>query len=136
LDNDDFKDDTLTGANTLYQTNIMCVQTENVVMDTIDTDKQLSIAKAEDMKQLCLEQNRIVPYKMVKCAEIDITHHDSQEQKNILIHGLVCLAEEGSTVPADVPLKWCLIQGVSSHCSEKCDEKKATLCSNISQATK
>ena len=66
MDNDDFKDDTLTGANTSHRTNVMFVQPANLEMPN-DSRNKLDLIKPKDIKLLVDKQKQITPYKtMVK----------------------------------------------------------------------
>lgn len=109
LDNDDFKDDTLTGGNTSHRTNVMFVQPEDVVMEASEPCQRLVMAQSQDMKRLCMDQHRIEPYKTVKRVSpqiqspIDITPQDTKQQKKrAAIHALVRLNDDGSSIPSEL----------------------------------
>ncbi|KAG0725586.1 hypothetical protein GWK47_038368 [Chionoecetes opilio] len=61
MDNDDFKDGTLTGANTFHRTNVMFVQPQDLVDTSAVSRQSLSIPTADDMKALCASQHRVQP---------------------------------------------------------------------------
>ncbi|KAG0711621.1 hypothetical protein GWK47_020229 [Chionoecetes opilio] len=56
MGNDEFKDDTLTGANTSHRTNVMFVQPQDLVETSAVSRQSLSIPTADDMKALCASQ--------------------------------------------------------------------------------
>lgn len=109
LDNDDFKDDTLTGADTSHRTNVMFVQPDDVTsMDSEEGRPILQLTKSEDLKDLSTLQHKIHPYKTVKRGqpavrqEIDISLQTSDEQrKRGVMHVLARLDIAGKNIPAD-----------------------------------
>ena len=106
LDNDDFRDDTMTGADTSHRTNVMFVQPENTANDVRRENRpKLSMTKSSDIEKIIAEQNRILPYKAFKRGvpevrkQIDITPKDTKEQRvQGIIHPLARLDEDGETV--------------------------------------
>ena len=63
MDNDDFKDDTLTGANTSLRTNVMFVQNQAWV----DLENRRPVlANQKNLKVLSDQQNKVRPYKTIK----------------------------------------------------------------------
>lgn len=110
LDNDDFCEDTLTGADTSHRTNVMFVQPENLEVSLPDADRDIRPlpTSSEDLKRLCMKQHVIQPYKTVKRGqpaprpEIDIRcqNTDVQRQRGV-IHALVRLADDQENIPAD-----------------------------------
>ena len=107
MDNDNFKDDTLTGENTSHRTNVMFVQPEDVAKLPTDSRQNLSVADPRNVKHLCMEQHKIDPYKTAKRGttavrtESDVTLPDTliQKQRGV-IHSLIRLTEDGDCVPA------------------------------------
>ena len=62
VDNDDFQDDTLTGANTSHRTNVMLVQPESMISSSENGQKPV-LAKHKDLSDLVEENNKVTPYK-------------------------------------------------------------------------
>ena len=108
LDNDDFQDDTLTGANTSHRTNVMFVQPDDVmVTDTAEDRPILNMAKSDDMKNVSTLQHKVLPYKTMKRGqpgvrkEVDISLQTTDEQrKRGVMHTLARLDIAGKNVPA------------------------------------
>jgi len=110
LDNDDFCEDTLTGADTSHRTNVMFVQPQNLEVTLPDAERDMRPlpTSSEDLKRLCLEQHVVQPYKTVKRGqpaprpEIDIScqNTDVQRQRGV-IHALVRRADDQANMPAD-----------------------------------
>ena len=113
LDNDDFCEETLTGADTSHCTDVMFVQPENLEVSLPDADRDsrplpTTSTSSEDLKCLCMKQQFIQPYKTVKRGqpaprpEIDIRcqNTDVQRQRGV-IHALVRLADDQENIPAD-----------------------------------
>ena len=65
MDNDDFKDYTLTGANTAHHTNVMFVQPENQARADLENHR-LVLVNQKDLKILSDQQNKVRPYKTIK----------------------------------------------------------------------
>ncbi|KAK4304159.1 hypothetical protein Pmani_023879 [Petrolisthes manimaculis] len=61
MDNDDFSDDTLTGANTSHRTNVMFVQPQDLVNSNSGVRPTLDIPTPQAMKQLCAAQHTVQP---------------------------------------------------------------------------
>lgn len=109
LDNDDFKDDTLTGADTTHRTNVMFVQPEYITPIESEKDRPiLSLAKSDDVKNLSTSQHKVHPYKTVNRGqpavrkEIDISLQTSDEQrKRGVMHALARLDIEGKNIPSN-----------------------------------
>ncbi|KAG0723754.1 hypothetical protein GWK47_042017 [Chionoecetes opilio] len=93
MDNDDFKDDTLPGANTSHRTNFMFVQPQDLVETSAVSHQSLSIPTAYDMKALCASQHLVQPYKTVQrgtpsirlAANIDAPYDTNMQRKRSLI---------------------------------------------------
>ena len=68
MDNDDFKDDTLTGESTLHRTNVKFVQPEDVAKLPTDSRLNVSVADPRNVKRLCMEQHKIYPTKQLSVA--------------------------------------------------------------------
>eukprot|EP00794_Sanderia_malayensis_P017851 gene17851-19634_t len=106
LDNDDFQDDTLTGAGTSHRTNVMFVQPENTANVICNENRpKLSLTKSLDVEKIIAEQNRILPYKTFKRGvpevrkHIDVTPTDTKKQRaRGIIHSLTRLDENGENV--------------------------------------
>ena len=64
MDNDDFKDDTLTGANTSHH-NVMFVQPENQAPADLENHRLVWVNQ-KDLKILSDQQNKVRPYKTIK----------------------------------------------------------------------
>jgi len=101
MDNDDFKDDTLTGAGTSHRTNVMFVQPYDLVNTTSDPHLCLDIPTSNVMKKLCADQHVLHPYKTVLRgtpsirpeADISAPIDTEPQRKRGLIHSLVRLDE-------------------------------------------
>ncbi|KAG0717271.1 hypothetical protein GWK47_054800 [Chionoecetes opilio] len=101
MDNDNFKDDTLTGANTSHRTNVMFVQPQDLVETSAVSRQSLSIPTADDMKALCAYQHPVQPYKTVQrgtpsiklAANIDAPYDTNTQRRRSLIHVLARLDE-------------------------------------------
>ena len=65
MDNDDFKDGTLTGANTSHLTNVMFVQPENQARIDLENRRPL-LVNQRDLKIISDQQNKVRPYKTIK----------------------------------------------------------------------
>ena len=108
LDNDDFQDDTLTGADTSHRTNVMFVQPDDVAaIDSREDHSPLQLVKSDDLKNTSTEQHKIHPYKTVKRGqpalrkEIDISLQTSNEQrKRGVMHALTRIDMAGNAIPA------------------------------------
>ena len=64
MDNDDFKEDTLTGADNSNRTNLMFVQPSNIHTSKV-AQKGLLLVLPEGIKHLVDDQNKSTPYKTV-----------------------------------------------------------------------
>ena len=103
VDNDDFKDDDLTGGTTSHRTNMMFVQPEHVTIRcSLENRSPLSFPKKSEMKDLCISQNIVTPYKTIKQgkpavrSEINIEPSHTEEQRKMLfIHALARLNDDG-----------------------------------------
>ena len=109
LDNDDFQDDTLTGADTSHRTNVMFVQPDDVVpLDSEEDRSDLQLTKPKDMKILSAAQHKIHPYKTFKRGqpsvrkEVDVSLQTSAAQrKRGVMHTLARLDIAGKSIPAN-----------------------------------
>ena len=113
LDNDDFCEDTLTGADTSHRTNVMFVQPESLEVSLPDADRDIqplstTSTSPEDLKRLCMKQHVIQPYTTVKhgqpapLPEIDIRCQNIDVQRRCcVIHALVHLADDQEIIPTD-----------------------------------
>ena len=125
LDNDDFQDDTLTCSNTSHRTNVMFVQTENLLSSSSDSSK-LTLAKPKDLKNITTEQHHFEPYKTMKRVhllsrpEVDISLKNTKDQRmRGMIHSLArldaschCLPPETQQVGAFTGFQSCIHKGV------------------------
>ena len=59
MDNDDFQDDTLTGAETSHRTNVMFGQAEDTVDEVSEDREKLTLAKPIEIKEIAAEQHKI-----------------------------------------------------------------------------
>ena len=59
MDNDDFKDDTLTGAGTSHRTNVMFVQNEHMENKSVQNDERPKLVTNQMIKSLIDEVNHI-----------------------------------------------------------------------------
>ena len=66
MNNDDFQDDTLTGAETCHQTNVMFAQPEDTVDKVSEDREKLTLAKPFEIKEIAAEQHKITTYKTAK----------------------------------------------------------------------
>ena len=107
LDNDDFKDDTLTGADTSHRTNVMFVQPDDVEpVDSEEDRSVLQLAKSDDVKNMSTSQHKIYPYKTFKRGQpavrkeiyISLQTSDAQRKRGVM-HTLARLNIEGENVP-------------------------------------
>ena len=99
MDNDDFKDDTLTGSNTSHRTNVMFVQPEIYAASPEVTRQSLTIPTTSDVKSLCTAQHTVEPYKTTTKGTLKpqpnanikaLSDSQIQRRRNI-IHGLARL---------------------------------------------
>ena len=107
MDNDDFQDNTLTGAETSHRTNVMFVQPEDTV-DNVSKDREkLTLAKPFQIKEIAAEQHKIKTYKTAKRGipsvrpEFDVkaeTKHHQLQQVRGMIHSLARLDNDGKEV--------------------------------------
>ena len=65
MDNNDFKDDTLTEANTSHHTNIMFVQPENEARVDLENHRPM-LVNQKDLKTIIDQKNKVRPYKTIK----------------------------------------------------------------------
>ncbi|KAG0724767.1 hypothetical protein GWK47_039941 [Chionoecetes opilio] len=101
MDNGDFKDDNLTGANTSHRTNVMFVQPQDLMETSAVSRQSLNIPTTDDMKALCASQHLVQPYKTVQrgtpsirlAANIDAPYERNMQRKRSLIHVLAHLNE-------------------------------------------
>ena len=100
MDNDDFKDDTLTGANTSHRINVMFVQSSNV-KNTEDKIGNIKLVKPSEIQNLVDEHIRITPYKSVKKGvlpireEIDTSPPTTELiRKDEIVHTLIHMNQE------------------------------------------
>lgn len=108
LDNDDFQDDTLTGADTSHRTNVMFIQPDDfAAIDSREDHSPLQLVKSDDLKNTSTEQHKIHPYKTVKRGqpalrkEVDISLQTSNEQrKRGVMHALTRIDMAGNNIPA------------------------------------
>eukprot|EP00112_Aurelia_sp_Birch-Aquarium-sp1_P018096 Seg4270.2 transcript_id=Seg4270.2/GoldUCD/mRNA.D3Y31 product="hypothetical protein" protein_id=Seg4270.2/GoldUCD/D3Y31 len=64
MDNDDFKDDTLTGADTSHRTNVMFVQREEL-QTSCHSDRPV-LATHNDLRAVADDLNKVRPYKTIR----------------------------------------------------------------------
>ena len=98
LGNDDFKDDTLTGADTSQRTNVMFVQRKDIINPSSETScPVVTMATREEMRDITLELHKIQPYKTAKrglpaVRKICIIASNTQNQRiRGMIHSLARL---------------------------------------------
>ena len=110
MDNDDFQDDTLTGAETSHRTNVMFVQPEYTVDKVSEDCEKLTLAKPFQIKEIAAEQHKIKTYKTAKRGipsvrpEFDVqaeTKHHQLQQVRSMIHSLARLDNDGKEVLAE-----------------------------------
>ena len=66
MDNDDFQDDTLTGANTSHRTNVKFLQPEDILNQDAPLDRpNLRKANAMEIKELTSKKQSLNSYKTV-----------------------------------------------------------------------
>ena len=65
MDNNDFKDDTLTEANTSHHTNIMFVKPENETRVDLENHHPM-LVNQKDLKAIIDQKNKVRPYKTIK----------------------------------------------------------------------
>ena len=58
MDNDDFQDDILTGAETSHQTNVMLFQPEDTFDKVIKDREKLTLAKSFEIKEIAAEEHK------------------------------------------------------------------------------
>ncbi len=107
LDNDDFKEDTLTGGNTSHRTNVMFVQPQ-YLQPLHDEPTPSPSTSEKDVKIMCEELHTIVPYKTYKrgvpaVREEIVTDPESTspQSRRSLIHTLVRSDEDGRIPPVN-----------------------------------
>lgn len=64
MDNNDFKDDTLTGADTSHRINVMFVQREE--LQTLCHSERPVLATHNDLKVVADESNKVRPYRTIR----------------------------------------------------------------------
>ena len=110
MDNDDFQDDTLTGAETSHRTIVMLVQPEDTVDNVSEDREKLTLAKPFEIKEIPAEQHEIKTYKTAKRGipsvrpEFDVkaeTKHHQLQQVRATIHSLARLDYDGKEVLAE-----------------------------------
>ena len=110
MDNDDFQDSTLTGAETSHRTNVMFVPPEDTVDKVREDREKLTLAKPFEIKEIAAEQHKIKTYKTAKRGipsvrpEFDVkakTKHHQLQQVRGMIHALARLDNDGKEVPAE-----------------------------------
>ena len=65
MDNDDFKDDTLTGANESHRTNVMFAQPENQARVDLENHRRV-LVNQKDLKIILDQRIKVRPYKIIK----------------------------------------------------------------------
>ena len=71
LDNDDFQDDTLTGADRFHRTNVMFVQPDDVAaIDSREDHSPLQLVKSDDLKNTSTQQHTIPTNSETQSASI------------------------------------------------------------------
>ena len=107
MDNDDFQDDTLTGAETSQRTNVMFVQPEDTADKVNEDREEVTLTKPFEIKKIAAEQHKIKTYKTAKRGipsvrpEFDVnaeTKHHQLQQVSGMIHSLACLDHDGNEV--------------------------------------
>ena len=106
MDNDDFQDDTLTGAETSHRTNVMFVQPEDTVDKVSEDREKLTLAKPFEIKKL-LQSNIKSKHITAKLGipsvrpEFDVnaeTKHHQLQQVSGIIHSLARPDHDGKEV--------------------------------------
>ena len=110
MDNDDFQDDTLNGAEASHRTNVMFVQPEDTVDKVSEDREKLTLAKPFEIKEIAAEQHKIKTYKTAKRGiptvrpEFDVkaeTKHHQLQQVRGMLRSLARLDNDGKEVPAE-----------------------------------
>ena len=104
VDNDDFKDDDLTGGTTSHRTNMMYVQPEPLkINNAYNKRPALSFPEKSELKDMCMSEHRITPYKTIKRgepkvrSEVDVQPSDTTEQrKRLFTHSLARVKDDGT----------------------------------------
>ena len=99
MDNDDFRDDTLTGAETSHRTNVMFVQPEDTVDKVSEDREKLTSAKPFEIKEITTEQHKIKTYKTAERGipsdrpefneKAETKHHQLQQVRGMIHQWLV-----------------------------------------------
>ena len=87
VDNDDFKSDTLTGADQAHRTYVMYVQPESFNFEPLESHETRPVPSAKlasslsaSVKALGSEMQKIVPYKTIKRGEPPIRTKTEKKQ--------------------------------------------------------
>ena len=107
MDNDDFKDDTLTGADTSHRTNVMFVQKEEL-KETNNHSNRPVLTKHHQLKSIAEELNKIIPYKTIVKGvplvrqEFDITPSNTMSIRlEEMIHTVTRIDQDYCSIPAN-----------------------------------
>ena len=104
IDNDDFKEDTLTGGGTSHRTNMMFVQPEDIA-EVEENDKNLTCTDPKAIKKILQPTPVAPPYKTFKRGnpspnpeyETDMVDDTFSQRLRGFAHALVRIEEDGSS---------------------------------------
>ncbi|XP_066923249.1 uncharacterized protein [Clytia hemisphaerica] len=109
IDNDDFKDDGLTGAETSHRTNMMFIQPESYIKSNLskDTEQSVHVHDVTRLKNFTREQHKILKYSTssrgapLPINAVDITALSSSDsiRKKMFIHAALRIDESEKEVP-------------------------------------
>ena len=103
IDNDDFREDTLTGGGTSHRTNMMFLQSSNLDMPRDSTGKEtITILTKETKQKLAAPQKHALPYKTAKCGnpvphpEFNTdTNTSNIQRRRSFLHALIIVPVSG-----------------------------------------
>ena len=105
IDNDEFKDDDLTGGTTTHRTNMMFVQPKKWINEGDFQEPSLKVNAREELKRIIPEEIKIQPYITLKHGEpppfkvIDITPDTTETMREMMVaHALVRLKTAGNDI--------------------------------------
>ena len=105
IDNDDFKDDDLTGGTTSHRTNMMFVQPEKYIDKKEGDATNLKRCSRGMLKEIAMKENNIKPYVTIergepaKFEEIEVDPpNTSSIRKKLFAHAIVRTDESGDDI--------------------------------------
>ena len=130
-DNDNFKDDDLTGGTTSNRTNMMFIQPEKFIVEKLKGKTSLKRCSNGELKEMVAEEISISPYAHTERGEpatfdrIDTTAPTTESiRKKMMIHAIVRTNDDGSTIsPEDQSIG--AFTGFMSSISEPAERSKA-----------